>query len=857
MKTAGFRFTFTCIAAGLIATSAAAADYHISYFKEARSLSVDKGKLALFNDGVTANAGVAALAQNGIVATDIRDHEQVGWSTAITPGVDWSDAEYELSVKAVADQNAATFVSPVFIDDRGMPLIVQQDIFVRFQEGVSDETASKLIANYVGGFILDRNYGNLPRTYQVQSLARDGFTVLEQANKLAALPDVEFAEPNQILSGKVGLIPNDTFFNNLWGLNQGNDIDVDAPEAWDITTGDASVKVLVMDTGVQQNHPDINQDPGMDFLNTGNGGGPASSCDNHGTPVAGCITATINNNLGVVGVAPTCRTASAYVFAVDTMTCGPNGTAPTGALVGALAWAETIGVRVTNASLSVGPASTLSAKYQQTFEDGMLHFAATGNDGTSGIGYPANISPVMAVGAINQGGNRAGFSNFGSQIELVAPGVSITTTDRTGFSGYNTGDYTTIFGTSFASPYAAGVAALVFSLDQNLTAEQARFILQQTAVDRGAAGFDQFYGYGIVNAQAALDWVLNPPPVPGDFDLQIPADDATGVANPPAFLWDAAANTDDYEITIDDDPSFVNPEVQTTLFVNVFNSSPTLEPGRLYYWKVTARNAVGATQSNPTVGTFTTMIDCNNNGQDDAAEIAGGAPDCNENGIPDDCDIAAGNFHYKSLDYTPIDAAAPQAITIDNVPPANGDVTLTFLALSDINFSSELFNIDLDGTDIGDAFVSGFQDCSPNQMSALVVSAATFNAARVDNSITINVVPTAGVDTSICNDPSWVNVTLDYSADALSDDANMDDVPDECVSNCVCADSNCDGIVSVSDIGFFVTAVAQGEAAWNASFPGGTAPCDYVCANDTNGDLTVSVGDIGGFVQAVTGGGCP
>ena len=130
-------------------------------------------------------------------------------------------------------------------------------------------------------------------------------------------------------------------------------MDMDGPEAWDISTGKASVIVVVIDTGVQQNHPDIYQVTGMDFTSDGPGdGGPGNIHDNHGTPVAGCISATVNNSIGTVGIAPGCRIASARTF----ITTNSNGSWSrlSSWTVNTLVWAETLGARVTNNSNRYG-----------------------------------------------------------------------------------------------------------------------------------------------------------------------------------------------------------------------------------------------------------------------------------------------------------------------------------------------------------------------------------------------------------------------------------------------------------------------------------------------------------------------
>jgi subtilisin family serine protease len=147
---------------------------------------------------------------------------------------------------------------------------------------------------------------------------------------------------------------------------------------------------------------------------------------------------------------------------------------------------------------------------------GVVNFASSGNSGNTSIGFPARSTGVVAVGASSRNGQKASFSSYGTKLAFVAAGQSIYTTDRTGSSGYGAGDYTTIDGTSFSSPYAAGVAALILSANPSLTAAQVESIMQTTCRDMGTAGYDTLTGWGMLNAEAAVRAAL-PLPCPGDL----------------------------------------------------------------------------------------------------------------------------------------------------------------------------------------------------------------------------------------------------------------------------------------------------------------------------------------------------
>jgi subtilisin family serine protease len=135
---------------------------------------------------------------------------------------------------------------------------------------------------------------------------------------------------------------------------------------------------------------------------------------------------------------------------------------------------------------------------------GVVNFASSGNSGNTSIGFPARSNGVVAVGASNRSGQKASFSSYGSKLAFVAAGQSIFTTDRTGSNGYGSGDYTTIDGTSFSSPYAAGVAALILSVNPSLSAAQVESIMQSTCRDIGTAGYDTLTGWGMLDANAAV-----------------------------------------------------------------------------------------------------------------------------------------------------------------------------------------------------------------------------------------------------------------------------------------------------------------------------------------------------------------
>jgi subtilisin family serine protease len=403
------------------------------------------------------------------------------------------------------------FVSPVFADDLGGSTFPTSAILIGMSAETTAEQAIALVRSVAPQAALIKAYEFIPGMFLVESGAADGAAVMQMANALADRADVVFAEPDMVFSGHAALIPNDPNFSSCWGLrNTGQSgglvgFDMKAAQAWDIELGSSGVISVVIDTGVEQMHPDINQITGRDFTGTpALNGNPGNACDNHGTAVAGCISGRINNNLGGVGVAPNTRVASARCF-VSITDCSGGWNASYSWTADALNWASSIGARVTNNSNYYGGTSAaMETAYAATRTAGMIHFAAAGNSGAASLSYPSSLTTVNAVAALDRTGVRSSFSQYGTGLAFSAPGREISSTDRTGAAGYAAGDYVTVNGTSFASPYSAGVAALVFSHYPGLSGMQVETAMRKGARDLGTAGYDTGYGWGMVQAYGSL-----------------------------------------------------------------------------------------------------------------------------------------------------------------------------------------------------------------------------------------------------------------------------------------------------------------------------------------------------------------
>jgi len=499
------------------------AQWHYYFYHEPKPLTIDTSRVAILAtaNGVASNDTQSAPPQGEVLPVP-------GWSmlrvdNGVAATVDSSGIEQRVAELA----RTAEFVSPVFVDAYGGPLIITRDVLVGFQEGIDAATAEAIVNEVGAGRLVEAHVGGLPGTYRVTSGSRNGFDVLAAANALAERREVRFAEPDVLFTGYGAVTPTDPLFPDAWGLqNTGQfggtpGMDMGAVDAWDITTGDPSVIVVVLDNGVQQDHPDINQlVPGTDTTSDpSTDGGPVSGYDDHGTAVAGCVSGVMGNGIGAVGIAPDCLVASARTFiatnAAEEWTSQPSWT------VDSLAWAESIGARVTNNSNCYGFTSSIIAeKYAATRANGMIHFASSCNEGLGTLGYPSSLASVNAVGAVDPTGARATFSNIGDGLAFTAPGVSVITTDRTGVEGFVDGDYAFVQGTSFASPYAAGVAALVISYNPGVDVATVERILRESAIDLDQPGYDIVTGWGLVNASRVLEWDItcaNPEPAAAEI----------------------------------------------------------------------------------------------------------------------------------------------------------------------------------------------------------------------------------------------------------------------------------------------------------------------------------------------------
>lgn len=456
---------------------------------------VSRKRIAVRHAESDADAALRAFARAGVTVEHVNELRP-GW-TMVTAREDVVDARgLSRAAAEIAAADGVTFVAPVLESDGGWA-VPTGSLFVALR-GDTTLSPEDLVEGRSELSVAEENFAGIPGVVRLECATKLGADVVARTREFEVLPGVAWAEPELILSASAAYIPNDPGFSQLWGFRSNNNIDMDVDTAWDITQGDPGVRVLVLDTGTAVPHPDLNEALRADFTATSLNG-----CDNHGTPVAGCITARIDNSLGTVGVAPRCSTLSARVF-VSASACDGSGTVTNSHFAAALDWGRTEGARVSNTSLQINPpSSVISNALANARAAGMVHFASAGNNSAIGSVYPGSLSTVHEVAAITQSGALASFSNRSDDV-ICAPGVSIYSTDRPGGFGYTTGDYVTTQGTSFSSPYVAGIAALMISVFPTIQPDEIEAILRQTATDLGSSGRDTTFGWGLANAQRAV-----------------------------------------------------------------------------------------------------------------------------------------------------------------------------------------------------------------------------------------------------------------------------------------------------------------------------------------------------------------
>jgi subtilisin family serine protease len=340
-------------------------------------------------------------------------------------------------------------------------------------------------------------------------------------------PNVEIVEPEFVVS--MNLVPNDTYYSSsgAWGQSFGDLYGltkINAAGAWDMTTGNSSIIVADIDTGVDRNHPDlaanmwvnskeipnnsidddvngyIDDYYGWDFANNDN---DPSDDVGHGTHTVGTIAAVGNNGSGVVGV-----NWQSKIMTLKFLDSGGSGYLSNA--VKSIQYAADMGARVSSNSWGGGGQSqAIEDVIRYAHDKGMVVVVAAGNENNDALNTnPASSDDAITVAATDSNDQKASFSNYGEKIDVAAPGVDILSAKASGgwMCGNTVGSYYCyVSGTSMATPHVAGLAALILSKNPTLTPEEVRQIIRKGVNDLGAAGKDSSFGYGRINAFNSLN----------------------------------------------------------------------------------------------------------------------------------------------------------------------------------------------------------------------------------------------------------------------------------------------------------------------------------------------------------------
>ncbi len=435
----------------------------------------------------------------------------------------------ELEAMAAAARRAPPREAPHLGTTRDGPRVVVGEILVRM-DSPGMPPAAVLERVRFSGYEVAYKANVTPSWHLLNVSGKQPLTeseTFELAARASRLSRVTAAEANRRAYALAS--PSDSFYKYQWHLGQ-----IQMPAAWDLSQGSASVVVAVVDNGILAGHPDLQGRllQGIDMISdpsiAGDGDGRDDNPNDegrdlangssswHGTHVAGTIGAATNNGGGVAGVDWSCKVLPVRVLG--------RGGGTLADIAAGMAWAVGIpvaGVRANDrpaqvVNLSLGGDGSASQVYQDVIDEGLARGAvfvvAAGNENEDTANkVPANQRDVITVGAVGHSGDRASYSNFGAEVDLVAPGGEMAEdSDGDGYAdgvlstGYGESGFGYLFmqGTSMAAPHVAGVVALMKARDPALHHAQVEAALTETAV--GAYQCSQGCGAGLLNAYAAI-----------------------------------------------------------------------------------------------------------------------------------------------------------------------------------------------------------------------------------------------------------------------------------------------------------------------------------------------------------------
>jgi serine protease len=400
--------------------------------------------------------------------------------------------------------------APVIPD---LPKYRPDEIIVKFKKDVEQDVKDQIIKQHDCFILRTCESGNV----HLVKIPESG-TPEDMVGTFVEHEPVEYAEPNYYI--RLFLMPDDPYFRYQWNFDNGVTGGIGMQQAWSIETGDPNIIVAVVDTGVAYEDYDIyKQAPdlaktlfvqGYDFVNDDN---HPNDDQGHGTHVTGTIAQSTNNKVGVTGIAYGCSIMPVKVLDV-------NGLGDYFSVTQGIYYAANNGASVINMSIgSTSPSTTLENALAYAYQHGVTVVCAAGNDFLRGnpVEFPAAYNAYcIAVGATRFDNQRASYSSTGLYVDVVAPGGDLLV-DQNG-DGYPDGIVQQTFildtdnfayyffqGTSMATPHVSGLAALLISHGVH-GPDNVRQAIEMTATDLGPAGWDEEYGWGLINANAALTY---------------------------------------------------------------------------------------------------------------------------------------------------------------------------------------------------------------------------------------------------------------------------------------------------------------------------------------------------------------
>jgi len=406
------------------------------------------------------------------------------------------------------------YESEIYLSPKGSPVIVLPRIVVSLQDGFNISQILEVLGDQA---VVERSNKN---RYILSCKVNRSIEVLQMIQKMAPLDGINYYEPEMYLDCHL----DNTYYSEQYYLhnNSPGSVDINVVPAWNITTGSSNIVVAVIDDGVEIIHEDL----GGRVLNGYtccypneigipiNASLPTINAKAHGTACAGIIGAT-NNQIGIRGIASGSKILPVNIFPHFPTSNNIDGRASNIEIADAIEWAypraDVLSCSwhiIDDDNCDIAAAIHKAVTLGRGGKGCVVVFSAGNNGNNHNVNYPACLDDVIAVGAVHQNGTIWNYSQTGPKLNLVAPsgGSDVVTLDLTGSFGDDSTDYRHNFGgTSAACPQVAGVAALMLSVNPSLTAAQVKTKLQQTAVDLGTSGFDTIYGYGLVNAYAAVN----------------------------------------------------------------------------------------------------------------------------------------------------------------------------------------------------------------------------------------------------------------------------------------------------------------------------------------------------------------